>query len=48
MRLVLGGNEELAGAVPGPPVRWILLTDTTVTVEGLATPIVTNGVLTIR
>ena len=43
VRLSLGDNEEVGGAVRGGGVRWLFFPDTTVTVG--ATTLVKNGKL---
>jgi hypothetical protein len=48
VRLSLGDNEELGGTVRGGAVRWNFFTDATVIVEGVASRIVTDGLLTLR
>ena len=48
VRLSLGDNEELRGAVRGGAVRWNFFTDATVVVDGQAAPIVAAGRLTLR
>ena len=45
VRMSLGDNEELGGAVRGGAVRWNFFTDATVTVPGRPHPLVANGIL---